>query len=92
MLLRQNIGGIQLFIPETFPATFQGTVPEVQKHLQGKIIQEIFMCIIDQEKGDPSLSLEPFHESDLVCMDVLKGKRVRGTFLEIGRASCRERV
>ena len=51
--------------------TFTAPCPEEQEHLQGQIIEDVLVGIIDQEKGNPALLLEFLHEAYLMRMDVL---------------------
>ncbi len=81
MLAGQDIFRIQLLVPEALPAALLCPVPEEQEHLQGQIIEDVLVGIIDQEKGNPALLLEFLHEAYLMRMDVLQGKGVRRAFL-----------
>ena len=83
MFFRQDIFGIQLSIKKTFPAPILCPVPEVFKNFKGQVIKDIFVGKVDQEKGDPSLFFKLPHKVNLMPVDILEGKPVRGTFLGI---------
>ena len=83
MFLWQNIVRVQLFIAKTLSSAFFRPVPEEAQHFIGKIIKNIPMRIVNQEKGDTFLLLELFHKSHLMFVNILECKRIHGTFFGV---------
>ena len=83
MFLWQNIVRVQLFVAKTLSSAFFRPVPEEAQHFIGKIIKNIPMRIVNQEKGDTFLPLKLFHKSHLMFVNILECKRIHGTFFGV---------
>ena len=68
---------------EAFASARRGSVPEFFHMVKRHIIDLIAMCIKNYQKRNTALSLELFHKTYLMFMDILKAERVRITLLGI---------
>ena len=82
-LLGHDEGRIQLIEAEALPASCKLPLPEGGKLAEGQVIEDVPAGEIQKEEGNPALMFKFFHEKDLMLMDILQGKGIRGAFLGI---------